>query len=441
TEEAAAAVATGTGRVTESVEETATATVAATREAVEDAGAATEEAAERVEGEAAKVTEGGAAATPAAARAPAPAPGASAQAGDQPGETRAEPEAQVAALTEQAAQTTSGSSRIDQVLERHRLTAIVQIAFEPFSFYGEDGRRTGFDVDMVREFARRWLDDPKAVTFLPVPADARIATLQKGRADIVAAALTKTPQRAEEVDFSLTYFKDGQQLLVQESSAIADVCDLRGKKVAAIHGSTSLDNIKAQTERCGFELGDNLVTFRRHDDAVEALLAGEVEAFTSDGVALEDIAKGQPLKVVGNHFSEEPYGFAVPKGDERLLELINHTLKQMEQDGTYAAIYEKWFGAAIRPYPLEEPETAPASTEVAALATTSAPAIVEPQTEPAKAIEQYVVQAGDTLSRIAGRVYGDVSPASWRRIYEANRDVIGDDPSRIRVGMTLAIPQ
>jgi ABC-type amino acid transport substrate-binding protein len=435
TEEAAA----GAGRAAESVEETATATVAASREAVEDARAATEEAPERVEGEAARGTEGTAAEAP---REPAaPAPGESAQARDQPGEAQAEPEAQVAALTEQATATTSGTSRIDQVLDRHRLTAIVQIAFEPFSFYGADGRRTGFDVDMVREFARRWLDDPKAVTFLPVPADARIPTLQKGRADIIAAALTKTPERAEAVDFSLTYFKDGQRLLVQESSAIADVCDLRGKKVAAIHGSTSLDNIKAEAKRCGFELGDNLVTFRRDDDAVEALLAGEVEAFTSDGVALEDVAKGQPLKVVGNHFSEEPYGFAVPKGDERLLELVNHTLKQMEQDGTYAAIYEKWFGDAIRPYPLEEPETAAASTEVAALAATSAPAIVVPQTEPPEAIEQYVVQAGDTLSRIAGRVYGDVSPASWRRIYEANRDAIGDNPSRIRVGMTLTIPQ
>ena len=60
---------------------------------------------------------------------------------------------------------------------------------------------------------------------------------------------------------------------------------------------------------------------------------------------------------------------------------------------------------------------------------------------PAAPIEQYVVQAGDTLSRIAGKVYGDVSPASWERIFEANRDGIGDNPSRINVGMELAIPR
>ena len=112
----------------------------------------------------------------------------------------------------------------------------------------------------------------------------------------------------------------------------------------------------------------------------------------------------------------------------------------MERDGTYAAMYEKWFGDAIRPCPLEESEPAVA-TEVAALATTSAPAIVEPKTAPADPVDPYIVQAGDTLSRIAGKVYGDVSPASWQRIYEANRQVIGDNPSRIRVGMELTIPQ
>jgi putative glutamine transport system substrate-binding protein len=446
-EEGAAAVAEGTGRATASVEETAT----AIRDAVEDTAAATGQAVEGAEREVAAAAEEAAPdkreAAAAAGRAvpdrpgsgAAPAQASGGQTGDQPGKRQAEP--QVAALTEQGVGTRSGSSRIDHILDRHRLTAVVQIAFDPFSFYGEDGRRTGFEVDLVREFARRWLDDPKAVTFLPVPTDARIPTLKKGRAEIVAAALTKTPERAEEVDFSLTYFKDGQRLLVQEGSAIAGVCDLRGKKVAAIHGSTSLDNIVAEAKKCGFEPGDDLVTFRRHGDAVEALLAGEVEVFTSDGIALESFAKGRPLEVVGNHFSEEPYGVAVSKGDERLLQLVNRTLEQMDQDGTYAALYAKWFGEAIRPYPLEEAANAPADTEVAALATSSAPTILEPRTGRPGAVEEYVVQAGDTLSRIAGKVYGDVGPRSWRRIYEANKAAIGDDPSRIRVGMSLTIPQ
>jgi hypothetical protein len=52
-----------------------------------------------------------------------------------------------------------------------------------------------------------------------------------------------------------------------------------------------------------------------------------------------------------------------------------------------------------------------------------------------------VVQRGDTLSRIAGKVYGDVSPRSWKRIYEANKAVIGADPSQLRIGMQLTLPE
>jgi nucleoid-associated protein YgaU len=69
------------------------------------------------------------------------------------------------------------------------------------------------------------------------------------------------------------------------------------------------------------------------------------------------------------------------------------------------------------------------------------PAIIKPKAGPGAPVEAYVVQPGDTLSRIAGKVYGDVAPRSWRRIYEANRAAIGDDPSRIQVGMRLTIPQ
>jgi nucleoid-associated protein YgaU len=56
-------------------------------------------------------------------------------------------------------------------------------------------------------------------------------------------------------------------------------------------------------------------------------------------------------------------------------------------------------------------------------------------------VDTYVVQSGDTLSKIARKYYGDAWATSWQRIYAANRDVIGEDPSRLKVGMTLDIPQ
>jgi polar amino acid transport system substrate-binding protein len=389
-----------------------------------------------------------AAAGQAAATASSPGQGASEpeQAGGAPGQDEPASAPEVAALSEEGA--AAAGSRLDRIRERRRLIAVVQIAFEPFSFYGEDGRRTGFEIDFLREFARRWLDDPNAVTYLPVPTDARIPTLQRGRADLIAAALTKTPERAELVDFSLTYFEDGQRLLVPEGSAIAGVCDLQGRKVAAIEGATGVENLRAAAAECGFEPGDDLVTFRRHADAVQALLAGEVDALTSDGMALRNLAEGEPLKVVGEPFSREPYGFAVPKGDQRLRQLIDRTLRDMEQDGTYASIYRRWFGDEVSPHPLGDAAAPVASAlnpgpDAAAVGQTAraAQGAVEPGAGAGAASETYVVQPGDTLSRIARQFYGDARAASWQRIFEANRDVIGEDPGRLRAGMTLQIPQ
>lgn len=52
--------------------------------------------------------------------------------------------------------------------------------------------------------------------------------------------------------------------------------------------------------------------------------------------------------------------------------------------------------------------------------------------------QTYTVQAGDTLSKIAGKVYGDGN--RWRQIYDANRNVIAGSPEQIQVGMVLTIP-
>jgi nucleoid-associated protein YgaU len=56
-----------------------------------------------------------------------------------------------------------------------------------------------------------------------------------------------------------------------------------------------------------------------------------------------------------------------------------------------------------------------------------------------EAEESYTVKKGDSLSEIAKRVYGDAQ--QWRRIYEANRDVVGDTPDLIHPGQTLKLPR
>lgn len=78
-----------------------------------------------------------------------------------------------------------------------------------------------------------------------------------------------------------------------------------------------------------------------------------------------------------------------------------------------------------------EPTRAPATARPAAPTATSAPAAGGEG-------KIYVVEEGDTLAIIADKVYGDFS--LWQKIYEANKDEIGENPDSISIGMKLVIP-
>jgi 5'-nucleotidase/UDP-sugar diphosphatase len=81
--------------------------------------------------------------------------------------------------------------------------------------------------------------------------------------------------------------------------------------------------------------------------------------------------------------------------------------------------------------PLASPVASPAPVVTAATPTTAA-------TDAAAAGDSYDVQSGDTLLTIADQFYGDGS--QWRRVYDANKDVIGSDPDKLKIGMKLKIP-
>lgn len=241
------------------------------------------------------------------------------------------------------------TSVVDQLRSEGRFKAGVKFDFAPFGFLNKEGELVGFDVDIMKEFAKRWLGDANAVTLLQVTSANRIPKLEAREVDIVAASMTHRQERDERIDFSQTYFFDGQSLLVRADSAIIGLDSLTGRVVAAIEGSSSINNIRLEADKWGFEV----LPFQEYPTAIEALKANVVDALTTDSSALHDFARVNPdLKVVDGRFTEEPYGLGVPNYDDRFRDLVNFTLQEMKADGTYDRLYEKWFGND-QPYPIE----------------------------------------------------------------------------------------
>jgi putative glutamine transport system substrate-binding protein len=196
----------------------------------------------------------------------------------------------------------------------------------------------GFDVEIAREVARQIFNDPEAVDFRESISANRIPYLQNGIVDIVAATMTANEERAQQIDFSDTYYVAGQSLLVRNDSDIESIDDLAGKRVGTARGSTSERNIRERAPEAQVELFDT------YGDAVQALLANRVDAVTTDDIILYGFQKEDPerLKVVGGQFTQEPYAIGVPKGNEELLNQVNTALRNIKESGRWAEIYEQF---------------------------------------------------------------------------------------------------
>jgi len=242
-------------------------------------------------------------------------------------------------------------SKVEEIRAAGQIIAGVQFDSQPFGYLDETDELVGFDIDLLREFAKRWLGDANAVEFVPVTAANRIDMLAADEVDIIAAAMTHQRQRDELIEFSQTYFQDSQGVLVRADAGIATLRDLDGRIVAAVQGSTAIDNMLGAAESQAISL--EILPFQEQLQALEALKAGQVDALTAPLVALEQYAQADPaLVVAGESFATEPYGLGMPNYDDRFQDLVNFTLQEMKLDGTYERLFAKWF-ARNAPHPIE----------------------------------------------------------------------------------------
>lgn len=235
--------------------------------------------------------------------------------------------------------TASSGNYVDKIKERGKLVAGVKHDTFLFGFKDpSDGQVKGFEIDLMKELAKRMLGDENKLELKEVNSKTRIKLLKSGDIDLICATMTISEKRKEEVDFSYVYFMAGQSLLVPNDSPIQNVKDTAGKKVAAVKGATSGNNLKAVEPNAQIEYYEN------YADAFTALRSGRVDALTTDDSILMGMQQQDPrFKLVGGQFTQEPYGIAVDKKNKDLLNYVNQFLDEIMQDGTYDELYKKWF--------------------------------------------------------------------------------------------------
>lgn len=223
------------------------------------------------------------------------------------------------------------------------LTVGSDIPWEPFEFYGDDGVLTGYDVELIEEIASRM---DLTVEWIETDFDTIFTQLATGRFDVVASGTTITPARAQQVDFTTPYYNAEQALAVNlgETPHITSVGDLaEGDRVAVQTGTTG----EEWAEENLAPLGIDVVSYLEAADTYIALEGGQVEAvvFDEPSVAAE-AANRAAIELVDVISTNEQFGFGVDPARSELLAAVNATLQSMFDDGTYQAIYDKWFPEA-----------------------------------------------------------------------------------------------
>lgn len=225
------------------------------------------------------------------------------------------------------------------------LTVASDIAYRPFEFV-QDGEPVGFDVDLINEVGERagYEIELQNVTF-----DGIIPGLQSQTYDAAISAMTITEERAQNVDFSEPYFNADQSLLVQSGSDIASIDDVsEGALIGAQRGTTG-ESLSRETAE---EVGAEVRSYNTVEDAFSALENGQVDVVINDFPVSADRVQqtGDTLEIVDTIETGEQYGIAFPQESELVPE-FNAALQEIKDDGTYAEIYEEWFG--------QEPESIP----------------------------------------------------------------------------------
>jgi polar amino acid transport system substrate-binding protein len=158
-------------------------------------------------------------------------------------------------------------------------------------------------------------------------------------------AITINDERKKAVDFSTPYFSATQALLVKKSSGITDLSGLKGKQIGVQTDTTG--QAYAEDNKSGN--GYDVTVFDDLPTSLTGLQSGRVAGVINDNGPLFDFVKDNPDFAVAKEFKTgEQYGFVFQKDNAnagKIAEKFNSVVTSSVKDGSYKAIYKKWFGS------------------------------------------------------------------------------------------------
>jgi polar amino acid transport system substrate-binding protein len=229
------------------------------------------------------------------------------------------------------------------------------IPYKPFEYRNEQGDLVGFDVDIAEAVFAEEMD--REYEFVQTGFDTIIPSLNNGNFQVIMSAMTINEQRAEQVDFSDSYFVAFQTVAILEGSDVESLEDLRGQTVAVQKGTTGEAAAEELQEQFDGEL--TIDSYDQIPGAFSALINAQAVAVINDnavnlqyvedrdnivmlegeGEAAEEFEEAPPYLTL----TVERYGIAFRQDDDEFRQQVNEALAAVIESGTYEEIYGEYF--------------------------------------------------------------------------------------------------
>lgn len=221
--------------------------------------------------------------------------------------------------------------------------------FAPHAFPKLGGGTQGFNIDLFTEVAKRM---HRGITIDAVSFSTLIPGMESGRYDFVAAPVTVTKERAENMLFTAGYLWTAFQFGIKKGSApLKGWADLKGKAVAVNKGTP----YETLSKKMGQEIGFEVQAYDTQPDAIQAVLSGRAYATLVGNTSVLFAASKNPQFVADLELKDTRAHWAapVPKNNPKLRAQLQDALDCMKKDGSLVKLSEKWFGRTPPPDALE----------------------------------------------------------------------------------------
>ena len=216
--------------------------------------------------------------------------------------------------------------------------------FPPYSYIGDDGETTGFDVELAQAVCELNGWEYEGV---PINWDAKEAELESGSIDCIWSGFTKSPDRESKFAWSEPYSVNTIKIMVLEGSDIKSAADLAGKKVG-VQGSTSAQEMleTPNAEGGAEDLMNTFAAFEKYDTytiAVNDLKAGAIDAIAIDVTTGDyQMTKVEGLAYLDDDICQEVYAIGFRTDDTDLRDQVDAALKTLAENGKMDEIGQKY---------------------------------------------------------------------------------------------------